>query len=106
MGFFRKQRLDEAYLAQVAAPAPARASRGDRARGLRERWGDGLRARLSAARSIGDRGSGDIEVFYNGRRRHSSIGYIAPAESERRYYEARAAQGNLSTSLRRRHALV
>ena len=33
-----------------------------------------------------------IEVFYNQRRRHSSIGYIAPAECERRYYEARAAQ--------------
>ena len=28
-----------------------------------------------------------IEVFYNGRRRHSSIGYVAPAEYERRYYE-------------------
>lgn len=33
-----------------------------------------------------------IEVFYNQRRRHSSIGYIAPAEYERRYYEQRAAQ--------------
>ena len=33
-----------------------------------------------------------IEVFYNQRRRHSSIGYIAPAECERRYYEAWAAQ--------------
>jgi len=30
-----------------------------------------------------------IEVFYNGRRRHSSIGYVAPAEYERRYYERR-----------------
>ena len=28
-----------------------------------------------------------IEVFYNQRRRHSSIGYIAPAEHERRFYE-------------------
>jgi putative transposase len=28
-----------------------------------------------------------IEVFYNQRRRHSSIGYVAPAEYERRYYE-------------------
>lgn len=27
-----------------------------------------------------------IEVFYNGRRRHSSIGHVAPAEYERRYY--------------------
>lgn len=27
-----------------------------------------------------------IEVFYNGRRRHSSIGHVAPAEFERRYY--------------------
>ena len=33
-----------------------------------------------------------IEVFYNQRRRHSSIGYIAPAECERRYYDTRAAQ--------------
>ena len=33
-----------------------------------------------------------IEVFYNQRRRHSSIGYIAPAECERRYYEVQAAQ--------------
>lgn len=33
-----------------------------------------------------------IEVFYNQRRRHSSIGYISPAECERRYYEARTAQ--------------
>ena len=31
-----------------------------------------------------------IEVFYNQRRRHSSIGYIAPAERERRYYAALA----------------
>jgi transposase InsO family protein len=31
-----------------------------------------------------------IEVFYNQRRRHSSIGYIAPAERERLYYAARA----------------
>jgi putative transposase len=29
-----------------------------------------------------------IEVFYNQRRRHSSIGYVAPAEHERRYYNA------------------
>jgi putative transposase len=29
-----------------------------------------------------------IEVFYNQRRRHSSIGYIAPAELERRYHHA------------------
>lgn len=27
-----------------------------------------------------------IEVFYNGQRRHSSIGYVAPREHERRYY--------------------
>lgn len=27
-----------------------------------------------------------IEVFYNGKRRHSSIGYLAPAEFERRFY--------------------
>ena len=27
-----------------------------------------------------------IEVFYNGQRRHSSIGYVAPREYERRYY--------------------
>lgn len=29
-----------------------------------------------------------IEVFYNQRRRHSSIGYISPAELERRYHES------------------
>jgi transposase InsO family protein len=29
-----------------------------------------------------------IEVFYNQRRRHSSIGLVAPAEFERRFYEA------------------
>ncbi len=27
-----------------------------------------------------------IEVFYNGKRRHSSIGYLAPREYERRFY--------------------
>jgi transposase InsO family protein len=27
-------------------------------------------------------------LFYNQRRRHSSIGYIAPAERERLYYAA------------------
>ena len=32
-----------------------------------------------------------IEVFYNQRRRHSSIGYIAPAEHERRFHENRNA---------------
>ena len=31
-----------------------------------------------------------IEVVYNQRRRHSSIGYIPPAEHERRYYEGHA----------------
>jgi transposase InsO family protein len=30
-----------------------------------------------------------IEVFYNQRRRHSSIGYLAPAEYERHYHETR-----------------
>ncbi len=29
-----------------------------------------------------------IEVFYNQRRLHSSIGYVAPAEFERRYYDS------------------
>ncbi len=29
-----------------------------------------------------------IEVFYNQQRRHSSIGYAAPAEFERRFYDA------------------
>jgi transposase InsO family protein len=32
-----------------------------------------------------------IEVFYNQRRRHSSIGYIAPAEYERRWHESQNA---------------
>jgi transposase InsO family protein len=27
-----------------------------------------------------------IEVFYNGQRRHSAIGYVSPVEYERRYY--------------------
>jgi putative transposase len=27
-----------------------------------------------------------IDVFYNGKRRHSTIGYVAPAEYERQYY--------------------
>jgi len=27
-----------------------------------------------------------IEVFYNRKRRHSSIGYLTPVEHERRYY--------------------
>lgn len=34
-----------------------------------------------------------IEVFYNQRRRHSSIGYVSPAELERRFYEAQNASG-------------
>jgi transposase InsO family protein len=29
-----------------------------------------------------------IEVFYNQRRRHSSLDYVSPAEFERRYYDA------------------
>ena len=33
-----------------------------------------------------------IEVFYNQRRRHSSIGYIALAERERGYYAALATR--------------
>lgn len=32
-----------------------------------------------------------IEVFYNGKRRHSSIGYLAPREYERRFYAASEA---------------
>ena len=28
-----------------------------------------------------------IEIFYNGKRRHSTIGYISPVECERRYYQ-------------------
>jgi len=34
-----------------------------------------------------------IEVFYNQRRRHSSIGYVSPAELERRFHEAQNASG-------------
>lgn len=33
-----------------------------------------------------------IEGFYNQRRRHSSLGYLAPAEFERRFYAARVAE--------------
>jgi putative transposase len=33
-----------------------------------------------------------IEVFYNQRRIHSSIGYLAPAEFERRHRELMAAK--------------
>ncbi|MCX4239248.1 IS3 family transposase, partial [Paraliomyxa miuraensis] len=28
-----------------------------------------------------------IEIFYNGKRRHSSLDYLSPLEYERRYYE-------------------
>jgi transposase InsO family protein len=28
-----------------------------------------------------------IEIFYNGKRRHSSLGYATPLEAERRYYD-------------------
>ena len=27
-----------------------------------------------------------VEVFYNNQRRHSTLGYVSPAEFERRYY--------------------
>lgn len=33
-----------------------------------------------------------IDVFYNGKRRHSTIGYVAPAEYERRYYASLLVQ--------------
>jgi len=32
-----------------------------------------------------------IEVFYNRQRRHSALGYLCPAEFERRYRERQAA---------------
>jgi len=32
-----------------------------------------------------------IEVFYNRQRRHSAIGYMSPAEFERRFTERQAA---------------
>lgn len=33
----------------------------------------------------------DYLAFYNNRRRHSALGYLSPAEYERRYYEQQAA---------------
>jgi transposase InsO family protein len=33
-----------------------------------------------------------IEVFYNQKRIHSSIGYLPPAERERRYHDDQAAK--------------
>lgn len=44
-------------------------------------------SRGSAKTRIAER----IEVFYNGKRRHSTIGYMAPREYERRFYAARSA---------------
>jgi putative transposase len=35
-----------------------------------------------------------IEVFYNQRRRHSSIGYVAPAEFEQRYHDSQRSLTN------------
>ena len=32
-----------------------------------------------------------LEVFYNRRRRHSSLGYLSPAEYERRYHQQERA---------------
>jgi len=29
----------------------------------------------------------EFEIFYNGKRRHSTIDYLSPVEFERRYYE-------------------
>jgi putative transposase len=38
-----------------------------------------------------------IEVFYNPRRRHSALGYLSPAEYERRSFPARSANSDRST---------
>ncbi len=34
----------------------------------------------------------DYLAFYNHRRRHSTLGYLAPAEYERRHYEQQATR--------------
>jgi putative transposase len=47
-----------------------------------------------------------IEVFYNQHRRHSSIGYVAPAEFERRHHDAhRSKQGGFVSQNSRGRAL-
>jgi integrase-like protein len=45
-----------------------------------------------------------IEVFYNQRRRHSTIGYLSPAEFERR--TAHGREGRLDGALSGMHALT
>jgi len=44
-------------------------------------WNQQYRTRNEARTSVFEY----IEVFYNQRRRHSSLGYISPAEFERRH---------------------
>jgi transposase InsO family protein len=43
---------------------------------------------FASIRAGKDRAFDYIEIFYNKRRRHSSNGYLSPAELERRFYDA------------------
>ena len=54
---------------------------------LKSELGERFEAHASAKEKLFDY----IEAFYNQQRRHSAIGYVSPAEFERRYRERLAA---------------